>query len=60
MKPKGISLTDLQKIQKKEKRSRFSAEDERRHALRLLARMDSLTQRERGRVLRRAQTINDI
>ena len=59
-KQKGISIAELNEYQAKEKKSRFSAEDERRHALLLLAQMADLTQRERARVLRRAHTINDI
>lgn len=38
----------------------FNAEDERRFALRALAGMADLTQAQRGRVLRRAQRINDV
>ena len=38
----------------------FTAEHERRFALRALAGMADLTQAQRGRVLRRAQRINDV
>lgn len=58
-KPKGISLDELARIQAGEKRRQFTAEDERRHALRLLAQLADLTQKERGRVLRRALKINE-
>jgi len=60
-KAKGVSLTELAALQKKEAAvARFTAEDERRHALILLGELAELNQTERGRVLRRALKINDV
>lgn len=63
MKPKGVSLAELEAIkaaEKRKSRQRFTAEHERRHALLVLALVAELSQVERGRVLRRALKINDI
>lgn len=62
MKPKGVSLTELNKLQKKAANGdRFTAEDERRIALKILGadELTAITQAQRARVLRRAQKIND-
>jgi hypothetical protein len=60
-KPKGVSLDELDKLRKAEASGpRFSAQDERRHALLLLGDLAELSQLERGRVLRRALKINEV
>ncbi len=59
-KPKGVDLAELMKLTKPAKRPRFTAEHERRYAMRALALVAELSQAERGRVLRRALKINDI
>ncbi len=60
-KQKGVSLDELDKMRKAEAAGpRFSAQDERRHALLLLGDLAELTQLERGRVLRRALKINEV
>ncbi len=62
-KAKGVSLAELEAIQRAEQRKgrpRFTADDERRHALLVLAQVAQLSQVERARVLRRAIRINEI
>lgn len=60
-KQKGVSLAELDKLRKaEEKGPRFTAQDERRHALMLLGDLAELSQSERGRVLRRALKINEV
>ncbi len=57
----GVSLDELDKMRKAEARGpRFTAHDERRHALMLLGDLAELSQLERGRVLRRALKINEV
>lgn len=60
-KQKGVSIAELDKIRNAEAQGpRFTAQDERRHALLLLGDLAELTQSERGRVLRRALKINEV
>ena len=44
----------------KQRSKTFTAENERQRALEILAKLTDLTQRERGRVLTRAQAINKV
>ena len=68
MKAKGVPLADLPLevreklgLAEKPKRQRvFTAEDERRHALKLLAQIADLSKAERARVLNRAHKINEV
>lgn len=58
---KGVSIEELGKLREAEERGpRFTAQDERRHALLLLGDLAELSQSERGRVLRRALKINEV
>ena len=60
MKKPGISLGELAELQRKETaKNRFTAEDERREGLRLLAEISQFSQKERARILRRAIKINE-
>jgi len=61
MKLPGVTFEELGKMQKKDKDRRFTAEDERRLALSMLGTVEvsGLTQKERGRVLRRALKVNE-
>lgn len=68
-KPAGVPLNELpDDIRErlglppaaKHRQVTFTAEHERRHALKVLALIADLTQAQRGRVLRRAARINDV
>ena len=66
-KPKGVPIGELPEAlraalgveQPKPKRERFTAEDERRHAIRVLNTIHTLSQSARARVLRRALSMNN-
>lgn len=60
-KQKGVSIEELDKLRQAEAQGpRFTAADERRHALLLLGDLAELSQQQRGRVLRRALKINEV